>query len=112
MAARIGCTGRRLDEWVIQAERDTGRRLGPTTEMQARLDAPERENRALRQANGILRKPKDEPGFAVHARRLVVGRCFARPGRDRRRARDVEASTTFPCPASVSRLARRVARYG
>lgn len=39
-----------------QAERDTGRRPGPTTEMAARLKALERENRELRQANEILRK--------------------------------------------------------
>ena len=54
IAAKIGCTG--LNEWVKQAERDTGRRPGPTTEMAARLKALERENRELRQANEILRK--------------------------------------------------------
>jgi len=51
-----GCTGQTLNEWVKQAERDTGRRPGPTTEMAARLKALERENRELRQANEILRK--------------------------------------------------------
>jgi transposase-like protein len=56
IAAKIGCTGQTLNEWVKQAERDTGRRLGPTTEMAARLKALERENRELRQANEILRK--------------------------------------------------------
>ena len=54
--AKIGCTGQTLNEWVKQAERDTGRRPGPTTEMAARLKALERENRELRQANEILRK--------------------------------------------------------
>ena len=56
IAAKIGCTGQTLNEWVKQAERDTGRRPGPTTEMAARLKALERENRELRQANEILRK--------------------------------------------------------
>ena len=56
IAAKIGCTGQKLNEWVKQAERDTGRRPGPTTEMAARLKALERENRELRQANEILRK--------------------------------------------------------
>lgn len=56
IAPRIGCTGQTLNEWVKQAERDTGRRPGPTTEMAARLKALERENRELRQANEILRK--------------------------------------------------------
>ena len=39
-----------------KAERDTGRRTGPTTEMAARVKSLERENRELRQANEILRK--------------------------------------------------------
>ena len=56
IAAKIACTGQTLNEWVKQAERDTGRRPGPTTEMAARLKALERENRELRQANEILRK--------------------------------------------------------
>jgi transposase-like protein len=56
IAGKIGCTGQTLNEWVKQAERNTGRRPGPTTEMAARLKALERENRELRQANEILRK--------------------------------------------------------
>jgi transposase len=56
MAAKIGCTGQALNDWVKQAERDTGRRPGPTTEMAARLKALECENRGLRQANEILCK--------------------------------------------------------
>jgi transposase-like protein len=56
IAAKIGCTGQTLNEWVKQTERDTGRRPGPATEMAARLKALERENRELRQANEILRK--------------------------------------------------------
>ena len=39
-----------------KAERDTGRRTGPTTEMAARVKSLEWENRELRQANEILRK--------------------------------------------------------
>ena len=56
IAAKIGCTGQTLNEWVKQAERDTGRKPGVTTEMAAKLKALERENRELRQANEILRK--------------------------------------------------------
>jgi transposase-like protein len=56
IAPKIGCTGQTLNEWVKQAERDTGRRPGPATEMATRLKALERENRELRQANEILRK--------------------------------------------------------
>ena len=56
IAAKIGCTGQTLNEWVKQAERDNGRQPGLTTDMAARLKALERENRELRQANEILRK--------------------------------------------------------
>jgi transposase len=56
IAAKIGCTGQTLNEWLKQAERDSGRRPGLTTEMATRLKALERENRELRQANEILRK--------------------------------------------------------
>jgi transposase-like protein len=56
IATKIGCTAQTLNEWVKKAERDTGRRPGPTTEMAARLKSLERENRELRQANEILRK--------------------------------------------------------
>ena len=56
IAAKIGCTGQTLNEWVKQAERNSGHKPGLTTDMAARLKALERENRELRQANEILRK--------------------------------------------------------
>jgi transposase-like protein len=56
IAAKIGCTGQTLNEWLKQGERDSGRKPGLTTDMAARLKALERENRELRQANEILRK--------------------------------------------------------
>ena len=56
IAGKIGCTAQTLNEWLKKAERDTGRRPGPTTEIAARVKSLERENRELRQANEILRK--------------------------------------------------------
>jgi len=56
IAAKIGCSGETLRNWVRQAERDRGLRAGPTTEERERIKALERENRELRQANEILRK--------------------------------------------------------
>jgi transposase-like protein len=56
IAAKFGCTGQTLNEWVKQAERDTGRRPGPTMEMAARIKALDRESRELWQANEILSK--------------------------------------------------------
>ena len=56
IATKIGCTAETLRRWVRQAERDRGKRAGPTTEDRERIKALERENRELRQANEILRK--------------------------------------------------------
>jgi transposase-like protein len=41
---------------VRQAERDLGKRPGPTTAERVRIKELERENRELRRANEILRK--------------------------------------------------------
>ena len=56
IAEKIGCTAATLHHWVGQSERDSGRKPGLTTDMSAKLNALERENRELRQANEILRK--------------------------------------------------------
>jgi transposase-like protein len=56
IAGKIGCTAQTLHQWVGGAERDSGRKLGLTTDMAAKLKTLERENRELRQANEILRK--------------------------------------------------------
>jgi len=56
IAAKIGCTAQTLSNWVRQAERDQGRRAGPTTDDRERMKSLEREVRELRQANEILRK--------------------------------------------------------
>ena len=57
IAAKIGCSGETLRNWVRQAEPDQGlRRAGPTTAEQERIRTLEREVRELRQANEILRK--------------------------------------------------------
>jgi len=56
IAAKIGCSGETLRNWVRQAERDDGLQPGPTSEESERIKALEREVRELRQANEILRK--------------------------------------------------------
>lgn len=56
IAAKIGCSGETLRNWVRQAERDRGVRPGLTSDERDRMKALERENRELRQANEILRK--------------------------------------------------------
>ena len=55
VASKIGCT-ETLRKWVRQAERDTGKRVGLTTDERTRLKALEREVRELKRANEILRK--------------------------------------------------------
>jgi len=56
IAAKIGCTAETLRKWVRQAECDTGRRPGLTTDEKQRMKDLERENRELKRANEILRK--------------------------------------------------------
>jgi transposase len=56
IAAKIGCSGHTLNEWVKRSEVESGVRPGIPDEVNARLKALERENRELKQANEILRK--------------------------------------------------------
>lgn len=56
IAAKIGCSGETLRNWVRRGERDEGPRAGPTSEERERIKSLEREVRELRQANEILRK--------------------------------------------------------
>lgn len=56
IAGKIGCTPQTLHNWVAQAERDVGKRAGPSTEERERIKMLEREVKELRQANEILRK--------------------------------------------------------
>lgn len=56
IAEKLGCRVESLRRWVRQAERDTGKRPGLTTDERARLTQLERENVELQRANEILRK--------------------------------------------------------
>jgi len=56
IAGKMGCTAETLRKWIRQAERDTGKRPGVTTEERERMKQLEQENRELRRANEILRK--------------------------------------------------------
>mgnify|MGYP001004962080 CR=1 FL=1 len=62
----------------------------------------------------IVRKPKQQVGFAVHARRWVIERFFAWIGRNRRLAKGFEATiasaNAFLHAASVTILLRPIAR--
>src|SRR5437868_12772568 len=55
ISSKFGMTPQTLCTWVRQAERDTGRRSGLSTEERQRLKDLERENRELRRANEILK---------------------------------------------------------
>ena len=63
----------------------------------------------------IVAKSPDQIGFAVLPRRWVVERFFAWIGRNRRLAKDFEASIdsarAFLYAASVMLLSRRIARH-
>ena len=78
--------------------------------------ASERVRKATSIAIEIVRKPAWQVGFCVHKRRRVVERCFAWLGRNRRLAKEFEATivsaTAFLYAASVMLLVRRIARCG
>ena len=56
IAAKIGCSGHSLNEWIKKSEVDSGARAGVPSDVAEKMKALERENRELRQANEILRK--------------------------------------------------------
>jgi transposase-like protein len=56
IASKIGCSAEALRKWVQQAEVDSGRRAGVSTDERSRVKELEQENRELRRANDILRK--------------------------------------------------------
>lgn len=56
VAGKIGCKPETLRKWLIDQERDAGKRPGPTTSERERVKELERENRELKRANEILRK--------------------------------------------------------
>ena len=56
VAPKLGCTAETLRKWVRQVQRDAGHRPGLTTSERERLQELEREVRALKRANEILRK--------------------------------------------------------
>jgi transposase len=76
--------------------------------------AAERVAQATRIVVEIVRKKPDQVGFAVHPRRGVVERFFAWINRNRRLAKDFEATiasaTAFLYAASVMLLAPRLGR--
>src|SRR5512133_393762 len=55
VSEKIGCTAETLRRWVRQAERDTGKREGLTTDEREELKRLQREVRELKKANEILR---------------------------------------------------------
>jgi hypothetical protein len=67
------CKAETFPLWVRQAQRDQGKRPGPTTSETERIKALERDNRELRQVNDILR---------------TASAFFAQADLDRSRSRD------------------------
>ena len=55
VAAKLGPKAETVRLWVRQAEKDTGRRAGATTDELAELKRLKRENAELRRANDILK---------------------------------------------------------
>src|SRR4051812_20522270 len=106
IAAKIGCSGETLRNWVRQAERDRGLRAGPSTQERERIKALERENRELRQANEILRKTSAYFAMAELDRRSKpdclhrCAPCRLRGRADLPRAADRPVELLRPCGAT------------
>src|SRR3954470_17073880 len=79
IAAKIGCLGETLRNWVRQTERDQGLRAGPTTDERERIKALERKVRELR--------PEPTRSCARPARILLRRSSTAGRGHDRLRRR-------------------------
>jgi transposase len=56
VAEKTDCVPKTLFEWVKKTAVDSGKRVAITTDIAEKMNALERENRELRQANEILRK--------------------------------------------------------
>src|SRR4051794_4790527 len=104
IAAKMGCTAETLRSWVRQAQRDQGQRPGTTSDERERIRALERENRELRQANEILRKPSAD----------TVGEFAGRPGTAYfwgksgwcHNPEPSIASNRFPSQSTIARMAQ------
>lgn len=81
IAAKIGCAGQTLYEWVKKAEVDSGMRAGVPRDVADRMKALERENRELRQANEILRKASAYFAMAERRKGGAEKKWIARPSR-------------------------------
>src|SRR3954453_9247299 len=118
IAAKIGCTGQTLNEWLKKAERDSGRAPGVTTEMAARLrpwsgrtGSCGRPTRSCARRRRILPRRSstaDTSHDSVHRQsaRGVWGRA------DLRGAADCPIDLSHPCrqAGDPSRLPARVKR--
>ncbi len=69
ISSKFGMVPQTLCSWVRQAERDTGRRAGLTSDERQRLKELERENRELRRANEILKSASSFFAAEIDGRR-------------------------------------------
>ena len=123
-AWRDACLFEKINHALVITDRE---RVGPLLQASRRLFpfiervfadggyAGERVATATRIIVEIVAKSPDQIGFAVLPRRWVVERFFAWIGRNRRLAKDFEASIdsarAFLYAASVMLLSRRIARH-
>src|SRR5690606_17797116 len=116
IAAKIGCSGETLRSWVRQAERDLGKRPGPTTAERERIKELEREVRERRRATGIVSKARAFFGqSALDRGRGWWWRSSSRAGRGRESSRSAACCRSLhrrTTPARPGSAIRRSARLG
>lgn len=54
IAVKIGCAAQAPHQWIKKDEVDSGKRVGVPSDVAEKLMALKRENRELRQGNGIM----------------------------------------------------------
>ena len=113
-APSCSCRTRPASRTATAQVRCCGRRAARSPSSIATGYAGERVATATRIGVEIVKKQPDQVGLAVHPKRWVVERLFAWLGRNRRLAKDFEATlasaTAFLYAASVLLLTRRLAR--
>jgi len=76
ISSKIGCAAQTLNEWVKNAEVDSGNGVGVPSEMAEKTKTLEQENRELGHANEILRKAS---GYFAQAGHGVEPICKVLP---------------------------------
>ena len=84
---KLGPTPETVRKWVRQTERDTGRRVGPTSDALAELKRLNRDNAELRRAIDMHEQAASDHRAAAKLTRALLARYGLRRAPEKRNAR-------------------------